>query len=180
MIPPAVLQQIFLNDYDCVAFPNFGLTRINTQGEEFRDIAVLDSAQAPDWNEAGIVYQSKAGLEVTQDTPDGERARCNGAIGIGTRIGRRTAGRLSTESKEGPHWEIFRVNPDGSGQVALTRPVTTLVLINCPATWPPPSARTTHRLPEQSPGGQRSRRVAPVGDGRRWQQSAPAAARHGD
>ena len=70
--PPAVLQQIFLSGYDRIAIPNFGLTRVNADGGEFRDIAALDSAQAPDWNEDGIVYQSKAGIEVTQDKPDGE------------------------------------------------------------------------------------------------------------
>ena len=31
------------------------------------------------------------------------------------------------QSKEGSHWEIWKVNPDGSGLVALTRPETTLV-----------------------------------------------------
>src|SRR5690606_37662488 len=36
-------------------------------------------------------------------------------------------GRIVYQSKEGPKWEIFSINPDGSGQVALTRPVTTLV-----------------------------------------------------
>ena len=30
-------------------------------------------------------------------------------------------------AREGSHYEIFGVNPDGSGLVALTRPVTTLV-----------------------------------------------------
>ena len=36
-------------------------------------------------------------------------------------------GRIVFQSKEGPHWEIFAVNPDGSGLAALTRPITTLV-----------------------------------------------------
>jgi Tol biopolymer transport system component len=126
-VPPAVLQQIFLNDYERVAFPNFGLTRVNTQGEEFRDIAALDSAQAPDWNEAGIVYQSKAGLEVTQDTPDGETRSVQWGDWDWDPDWAPDGGPIVYQSKEGPHWEIFRINPDGSGVVALTRPVTTLV-----------------------------------------------------
>lgn len=36
-------------------------------------------------------------------------------------------GRIVYQSRQGSHWEIFSVNPDGTGKVALTRPVTTLV-----------------------------------------------------
>jgi Tol biopolymer transport system component len=36
-------------------------------------------------------------------------------------------GRIVYQSKEGSHWEIWSINPDGSGLVALTRPETTLV-----------------------------------------------------
>ncbi|HHW87930.1 MAG TPA: SH3 domain-containing protein [Chloroflexi bacterium] len=126
-VPPALLQKIFLSSYDRVAFPNFGLTRVTAQGEEFRDIAALDSAQAPDWNEAGIVYQSKAGIEITQDTPDGETRSVQWGNWDWDPDWAPNGGPIVYQSKEGPHWEIFRINPDGSGVVALTRPVTTLV-----------------------------------------------------
>jgi len=126
-IPPAVLFKLFLEDVDRLEFPNWGITRINPDGGDFRDINALDSAVAPDWNEAGIVYQSTAGLEVTQDTPEGQtRSVFHGgwdwdpdwAPG---------GGRILYQSKEGSHWEIFTVNPDGSGPAALTHPETTLV-----------------------------------------------------
>jgi len=126
-VPPGLLQKIFLSAYDRVAFPNFGLTRVNAQGEEFRDIAALDSAQAPDWNAAGIVYQSAAGIEVTQDTPDGETRSVQWGDWDWDPDWAPNGGPIVYQSKEGPHWEIFRINPDGSGVVALTRPVTTLV-----------------------------------------------------
>jgi uncharacterized protein YraI len=126
-VPPALLQKIFLSAYDRVAFPNFGLTRVNTQGEEFRDIAALDSAQTPDWNEDGIVYQSKAGIEITQDTPDGKTRSVQWGNWDWDPDWAPNGGPIAYQSKEGSHWEIFRINPDGSGVVALTRPVTTLV-----------------------------------------------------
>jgi uncharacterized protein YraI len=126
-VPPALLQKIFLSEYERVAFPNFGLTRVNAQGEEFRDIAALDSAQAPDWNEDGIVYQSKAGIEITQDTPDGQTRSVQWGNWDWDPDWAPNGGPIVYQSKEGPHWEIFRINPDGSGVVALTRPVTTLV-----------------------------------------------------
>ena len=40
---------------------------------------------------------------------------------------RPNGGRIVFQSKEGPHWEIWSIAPDGGGIVALTRPVTTLV-----------------------------------------------------
>lgn len=126
-VPPALLQKIFLSAYDRVAFPNFGLTRVNAQGEEFRDIAALDSAQTPDWNEDGIVYQSKAGIEITQDTPDGKTRSVQWGDWDWDPDWAPNGGPIVYQSKEGPHWEIFRINPDGSGVTALTRPVTTLV-----------------------------------------------------
>ncbi|OUC08628.1 hypothetical protein RY27_07845, partial [Litorilinea aerophila] len=36
-------------------------------------------------------------------------------------------GRIAFQRKEASHWEIFAINPDGSGLVALTRPRYTLV-----------------------------------------------------
>lgn len=126
-VPPALLQKIFLSAYDREAFPNFGLTRVTAEGKEFRDIAALDSAQAPDWNEAGIVYQSKAGIEITQDTPDGETRSVQWGDWDWDPDWAPNGGPIVYQSKEGPHWEIFRINPDGSGVTALTRPVTTLV-----------------------------------------------------
>src|SRR5690606_5150936 len=112
-------------------------------GNNYRDIASLTSARAADWNAAGIVYQSDAGLQITADTPAAENKlvifdylkpyfddpdwQPNG-------------GRIVYMGKEASHWEIFVVNPDGSGERALTRPATTIVDVipsNVAPAWSP-------------------------------------------
>lgn len=108
----------------------YNLARVDRDGNNYRDIASLTSARAADWNEAGIVYQSDAGLQITADLPDAENKlviyeylkpfyddpdwQPNG-------------GRIVYMGKEASHWELFAVNPDGSGKTALTRPATTIV-----------------------------------------------------
>ncbi len=126
-VPPQILQKSILSEYDRVEVPNYGLARVSASGGDYRDLPALDSATAPDWNEGGIVYQSKAGIEVTQDKPDGETRSVMSGNWDWDPDWAPNGGPIVYQSKEGPHWEIFRVNPDGSGQVALTRPVTTLV-----------------------------------------------------
>lgn len=126
-VPPALIQRFLLSDSERIALPNYGLARVNVDGKEFRDLAALDSAQAPDWNEDGIVYQSKAGLEVTQDKPDGQTRSVQRGNWDWDPDWAPNGGPIVYQSKEGPRWEVFTVNPDGSGQAALTRPVTTLV-----------------------------------------------------
>ena len=125
--PPAILQSIFLSGYDRISLPNFGLSRVDADGKEFRDVAALDSAMAPDWSDGGIVYQSKAGLEVTDDTADADTRSVQNAHWDWDPDWAPDGGRIVYQSKEGPHWEIFSISPDGSGVFALTRPVTTLV-----------------------------------------------------
>jgi len=49
-------------------------------------------------------------------------------------------GRIVFHRKQGSHWQIYIVNPDGSGLAALTRPVTALVdelPSNVSPTWSP-------------------------------------------
>ncbi len=126
-VPPQFLGKI-LNGADRLEFPNYGLTRITVDSDrEFRDINALDSAESPDWNEDGIVYQSKAGLEITEDTPDGRTRSVFHGDWDWDPDWAPNGGRIIFQSKEGPHWEIWSVNPDGGDLFALTRPVTTLV-----------------------------------------------------
>jgi hypothetical protein len=90
----------------------------------------LTSARAADWNEAGIVYQSDAGLQITADAPDAENK-----LVIYDYLKpfyddpdwQPQGGRIVYMGKEASHWELFVVNPDGSGKTALTRPATTIV-----------------------------------------------------
>jgi uncharacterized protein YraI len=117
----------FTKDAERLSFPNWGLSRVSVDGGDFRDIAALDSAVAPDWNEAGIVYQSAAGLEVTEDKEGADTRSIFQENWDHDPDWAPNGGRVIFQSKEGPHWEIWSINPDGSGIVALTRPETTLV-----------------------------------------------------
>ncbi len=119
------------------------LARVDRDGNNYRDIPSLTSAKAGDWNQAGIVYESTAGLQITADTPDDQNRlvifdylkpyfsdpdwQPNG-------------GKLVYMGKEASHWELFAVNPDGSGKVALTQPETTVVDVipsNVAPAWSP-------------------------------------------
>jgi len=106
------------------------LARVDSHGGNYRDIANLESAHAPDWNEAGIVYQSRAGLQVTADAPDVTRQLVTHdpyKPAYEDPDWQPNGGRIVFVSRSGNHREIFSVNPNGSGIVALTMPVTTLV-----------------------------------------------------
>ena len=127
-IPVEFVRRFFpFGGAERIALPNFGLSRVKVDGGEFRDIAALDSAQTPDWNEDGIVYQSKAGLEITTDTPDGDTRSVQNAHWDWDPDWAPNGGRIVYQSRQGSHWQLFGINPDGTGEFALTRPVTTLV-----------------------------------------------------
>jgi len=117
----------FLGGFPLVRRPLFGLSRVDANGENFRDIPALNSVQAPDWTTNGIVYHAVSGIEVTSDTPDGEtRSVIQGAF-YQDPAWQPGGDRIVFQRREGSHWQLFVVNPDGSGLAALTRPVTTLV-----------------------------------------------------
>jgi uncharacterized protein YgiM (DUF1202 family) len=121
-------RRAFLKDVERKEFPNWGLSRVASDGSgSFRDIVALDSAIAPDWNEAGIVYQSAAGIEVTQDKPVAETRAVFQEDWDWDPDWQPNGGRILFQSKEGSHWEIWSVTPEGTGIFALTRPETTLV-----------------------------------------------------
>src|SRR5262249_5172574 len=48
------------------------LARVDFNGKNYQDIPVLPRARVPDWNSAGIVYQSPAGIQMTQDQPSAQ------------------------------------------------------------------------------------------------------------
>lgn len=110
------------------------LARIAPDGSGYRDIPALDYAAAPDWNTNGIVYQSNAGIQRTADEPDvrSEEIANDPLVGYfhdpDWQPGPKgSPGRIVFHRKQGSHWQIYAVNADGSGLVALTRPVTALV-----------------------------------------------------
>lgn len=123
---PSVFPNCLPDDLK-IELPEFGLARVNVNGDEYRDIATLTSARAPDWNEAGIVYDSATGIEISQDSPDGETENVIAERWYQDADWQPGGGRIVFHAREGSHFEIFSVNPDGSGLTALTRPLTTLV-----------------------------------------------------
>ncbi|MFN8495971.1 MAG: SH3 domain-containing protein [Caldilineaceae bacterium] len=132
-LPPAIKDRIgkirahVLNTFDKEQRPDFRIARIDANGGNFRDIAALDSARAPDWNQAGIVYASAGGIQKTDDKPDAQNQVVYFDNNLMDPDWQPGGGRIVFQSKQGSHWEIFGVNPDGSGLAALTKPVTTLV-----------------------------------------------------
>ena len=130
----------FVADLDIVSKDLWTLARVDVDGQEYRDIAALDSARTPDWSTTGIVYQSSAGLQITADVTDAENKVVLAEHYVQDPDWQPNGGRIVYQSRRGSHWEIFAVNADGSGQTALTRPETTLVdqlPSNVSPTWSP-------------------------------------------
>jgi dipeptidyl aminopeptidase/acylaminoacyl peptidase len=123
---PEVAEQFF-KDLDLVENYIWTLARVNASGGEYRDIAAMDTARTPDWNEIGIVYQSTGGLQKTADTPEAENQAVVAEHYVHDPDWQPGGGRIVYQERRGSHWEIFAVNPDGSGKAALTRPATVLV-----------------------------------------------------
>ncbi len=110
----------------------FSLARIGVDGEGYRDVPTLNKAQAPDWNEAGITYfSSMAGIQITADDGDARTVEVANDALLGyfeDPDWQPNGGRIVFQRQmNGQHWQIFVVNPDGTGLAALTHPVTALV-----------------------------------------------------
>ncbi|NJN80827.1 MAG: SH3 domain-containing protein [Caldilineaceae bacterium] len=106
------------------------LARVDFNGENYRDLVSLDTAVAPDWSDSGIVYQSKSGIQRTADEPQAETELIYFDILKQYEEDpdwRQDGGPIIFQQREASHWEIYTLNPDGSGLTALTRPATTLV-----------------------------------------------------
>lgn len=119
-----------LNQFPLVKQYESNLARVDINGDNYRDIANLESARAADWNEAGIVYQSTAGLQITADEPDATSTLVTHdpyKPAYEDPDWQPNGGKIVFVSRSGNHREIYAVNSDGSGMVALTAPVTTLV-----------------------------------------------------
>jgi dipeptidyl aminopeptidase/acylaminoacyl peptidase len=119
-----------VDDFPLVKEYEYNLARVDVNGSNYRDLACLESARAPDWNAAGVVYQSSAGLQITDDTPQAEnRLLVHDPLkpAYEDPDWQPNGERIVFMGREASHWEIFAINADGSGMAALTRPVTTLV-----------------------------------------------------
>ena len=113
------------------------LARVDVNGGSYRDIASLESALAPDWHPWGIVYQSAAGPQITQDTPDATTRPLLNEYRYQDPNWQPGDGRIAFQSQEGSHWEIFVVNADGNGLAALTRPPVGSQPNNVAPAWSP-------------------------------------------
>jgi len=114
-----------------------GLARVDVNGGSHRDIASAESAVAPDWHAWGIVYQSTAGPQITQDTAAANTRPLLNEYRYQDPDWPPIDGRIAFQSQEGSHWEIFVVNADGSGLAALTRPPIGSQPSNVAPAWSP-------------------------------------------
>ncbi len=108
----------------------YAIAAVEADGSNYRDVVSTKPARAPDWTEAGIVYQSIDGLQLT----NADRDAVNTLIDYDyldpfyyDPDRQPGGGQIVFQSKEGSHWQIFTINADGSGRRALTRPQTALV-----------------------------------------------------
>lgn len=108
----------------------FTLSRVRLDNGEFRDVASKGAAGAPDWTYGGIVYQSDNGLQRTSDDSSGDSTMIAQDIQVGNYIDpdqQPNGGRIVFQHSRGGHWQIYGVNPDGSGMAALTTLATVMV-----------------------------------------------------
>lgn len=112
----------FLDDFTLVDQTQTMLSRVDTNGQNFRDLPSLNTARAATWGDAGIVYQSAAGLQITGDSPNAQTLPVAAQYRYQDPDLQMNGDRVVFHSLEGNHREIFTVGVDGSGLRALTRP----------------------------------------------------------
>ncbi|RIK58026.1 MAG: hypothetical protein DCC57_01170 [Chloroflexi bacterium] len=126
-IPNFSLFREILEDFPLDRRPEWSLSRVNTGGQEFRDLPALTSVQAPSWHNDGIVYGAVSSIEITQDVPEFTTRAVFSDPHLQDPDWQPGGDRIVFQIQQGSHWEIYTISPDGSGLQNLTRPVTTLV-----------------------------------------------------
>ena len=108
----------------------YRLSVVDTNGNNYRDLATIDSARAPDWNQGGIVYQSGDGIQITEDKHKAENRLVTFDYlqpQYHDPDWQPNSGKIAFMVQHSSHWQIYTVYPGGSGQAAITRPLTSLV-----------------------------------------------------
>jgi multidrug resistance efflux pump len=112
----------FLDDFPLVNKEDTGLSIVDINGQNFRDLPALTTALAPSWGSAGIVYQGRPGLELTSAQPGATTQPIASEFRYQDPNLQRNGRRIVFTSVEGNHREIFTVNVDGTDLQVLTRP----------------------------------------------------------
>jgi hypothetical protein len=105
----------------------WGLSSVDAQGGNFRDIAALPNPIAPSWSDRGIVYGSAGGLQLTAEGDDASTQAILDEYRYQDPALQPGGNRVVFHSLEKDHWEIFSATDDGANVTALTRPATTLI-----------------------------------------------------
>ena len=116
------------SDYPLTTVYTYDLGIVAADGSDFHSLGALDSARAPDWSSAGIVYESSAGIQVIQDEPGATSSLVtHDPLKPAYRDPDWDGGKIVFQQQGASHWEIWTVGAAGAGMVALTAPQTVLV-----------------------------------------------------
>ena len=108
----------------------YKLSAVDHNGDNYHDVPSLNSARAADWSDAGIVYQSSAGIQITADAEGAtttEVAFDNLNPYYSDPDLQPGGGQVVFQREGAAQTDLWVVNTDGSGMRALTQPRTTLV-----------------------------------------------------
>jgi len=116
------------SDYPLTTVYTYDLGVVAADGSDFHSLGALDSARAPDWSSAGIVYESSAGIQVIQDEPGATSSLvAHDPLKPAYKDPDWAGGKIVFQQQGASHWEIWTVGTEGAGMVALTAPQTVLV-----------------------------------------------------
>ena len=116
------------SDYPLTTVYAYDLGVVAADGSDFHSLGALDSARAPDWSSAGIVYESSDGIQVIRDEQGASSSLvAHDPLKPAYKDPDWAGGKIVFQQQGASHWEIWSVGAEGAGMVALTAPQTVLV-----------------------------------------------------